>query len=126
MPSIKMTLDFDSKTLGNNLESFGPKVDGQIHAVMDYQSTKALSHMRTTAPWRDRTGNARSGLSTQVLWKPMSEHVIRLFHRVPYGIYLETRWAGRYSVILPTIQRFGPDTMRLLQKLFNRLGPGGA
>ena len=117
-----MTLDFDSKTLGRNLESFSPKVDGMIHAVMAYQATAAEAHMKTTAPWRDRTGNARSGLSAVVLWTPMVSHMIRLFHRVPYGIFLEVRWAGRYAIILPTIQRFGPDTMRLMQKLFNRIG----
>lgn len=125
MPKINLTLDFDSKTLGRNLAQMGPKVDGYIHAVMAYQATAAEAHMKMTAPWTDRTGNARSGLNTEVKWDPMVSHVIRLFGRVPYQIYLETRWAGKYAVILPTIQKFGPDTMRLLGKMFGRLGSGG-
>lgn len=125
MPKLNMSIEFDSNRLGRNLKEFSPKVDGMIHAVMDYQATAAEAHMKTTAPWRDRTGNARSGLGTQVIWNPMVSHVIRLFHRVPYGIYLETRWAGKYAVVWPTIQRYGPDTMRLLSKLFSRLGNGG-
>ena len=80
--------------------------------------------MKTTAPWTDRTGNARSGLSSKVDWVPKKLHAIHLFHRVPYGIFLEVRWAGRFAVILPTIRQFGPDTMRLLSKLFARLGGG--
>lgn len=119
-------MDFDSRRLGRNLEQLPAKIDGQIHAVFEYQSTKVVRHMKTTAPWRDRTGNARSGLGTEVEWVPQTSHAIRLFHRVTYGIFLETRWAGRYAVILPTIERFGPDTMRLLNKLFAKLGGGGA
>jgi hypothetical protein len=121
---FKITVKFDDRILGKNLATLSEKVDGQIHAVMSYQATKAESHMRTTAPWTDRTGNARSGLSTDVGWVPGKSHSINLFHRVPYGIFLETRWAGKFAVILPTIQQFGPDTMRLLSRLFSKLGGG--
>jgi len=121
---FRMSLDFDTDPLGRNLSTLDDKVDGAVHAVMSYQATKAESHMKTTAPWTDRTGNARSGLRTEVGWVPRKSHSIRLFHSVPYGIFLEARWAGRYAVIIPTIQQFGPDTMRLLGKLFGKLGGG--
>lgn len=118
-------MDFNSKTLNRNLNSMSPALDGMIHAVVDYQATKAASHMKTTARWTDRTGNARNGLSAQVGWVPQQSHSIRLFHRVSYGIFLEVRWAGKYAIIAPTIQKFGPDTMRLLSKLFRKLRAGG-
>ena len=125
MPSgLGITMDFNSHTLGRNLRTLPAKVDGQIHAVMEYQSTKALGYMKTNARWTDRTGNARQGLGTKVLWVPQVSHAIKLFHRVTYGIFLEVRWAGRYAIILPTIQIYGPDTMRLMSKLFSRLGGG--
>lgn len=101
------------------------RVDGMVHAIMDYQSTKALSYMKVNAKWTDRTGNARNGLGTEVGWIPRVSHSIRLFHRMWYGIFLEVRWAGKYAIILPTIQQFGPDTMRLLEKLFRKLNGGG-
>lgn len=122
--AVNVTLDFDRRQLGRNLERLPDEVDGMIHAVMVYQSTKALGHMKTTAKWTDRTGNARNGLGTAVEWVPKERHTIRLFHRMWYGIFLETRWAGRFAIILPTIQQFGPDTMRLLDKLFRKLGGG--
>ena len=126
MPSpsggLSVTLDFDRRNLGRNLEALPDEVDGMVHAVMEYQSVKAVAHMKTTAPWTDRTGNARNGLSSEVGWNPRESHSIRLFHRMWYGIFLETRWAGRYAIILPTIQLYGKDTMRLLTKLFQRLG----
>ena len=96
-----------------------------MHAIFEYQATKALGYMKTTAPWTDRTGNARSGLGADVEWIPLSLHKMRLFHRMWYGIFLETRWAGKYAIILPTIQKFGPDTMRLLDKLLARIGASG-
>lgn len=127
MPNgVVPTLKFDRRNLSRNLEDLPDQVDGYIHAVMEYQSTKALAHMKTTAKWTDRTGNARNGLGSHVEWEPKKLHVIRLFHRVTYGIFLEIRWAGRYAIIGPTIEKFGPDTMRLLDKMFRKLGRGGA
>lgn len=124
--AVSMSLEFDKNAkLSRNLATLPDEIDGMVHAIMEYQSTKALSHMKTTAPWTDRTGHARSGLGTKVDWVPRESHTMRLFHRVSYGIFLETRWAGRYAIILPTIQQFGPDTMRLLNKLFRKLGSGG-
>lgn len=117
-----VTLDVTSGTLGRNIEHLPDKIDGYIHAVMVYQSAKAKTYMQTEASWIDRTGNARNGLSANTGWKPKKSHTITLFHRMPYGIFLETRWAGRYAIILPTIQKFGPDTMRLLEKMFRNLG----
>lgn len=121
---IGVTVKFDTRSLGRSLETLPDRIDGQIHAVMVYQSIKALGHMKTTAPWTDRTGNARNGLGSDVGWIARKSHQIKLFHRMPYGIFLETRWAGRYAIIRPTIELFGPDTMRLLEKLFRRLGRG--
>lgn len=122
---LDATLKFDRRNLSRNIERLPEQVDGYIHAVMEYQATKALAHMKTTAPWTDRTGNARNGLGSAVEWEPRKSHAIRLFHRMWYGIFLETRWAGKYAIILPTIQKFAPDTMRLLEKMFRRLGTGG-
>lgn len=122
---LRGSFTIDDRRYRRALQEFGPKVDGYIHATMDYQSGKMLTHAKVNAKWRDRTGNARSGLSTEVGWQPMVSHSITLFHRVTYGIFLETRWAGKYAIILPTIQLFGRDTMKLLSKLFRKLNTGG-
>lgn len=122
---ISFSLEINSQTLRRNINELPEKVDGAIHAVMVYQSGHAVSYMKTNAKWTDRTGNARNGLDSAVLWNPGVSHAIRLFHRMWYGVFLESRWAGKYAIILPTIQRFGPDTMSMLQHLFRRLGSGG-
>lgn len=121
---ISARLDFNANNLGRNINKLPEKVDGYIHTVMVRQSISAVAYMKVNARWTDRTGNARNGLSTEVEWKPKELHAIRLFHRMWYGIFLETRWAGRYAIILPTIQKFGPETMQLLDRLFRKLGGG--
>jgi hypothetical protein len=122
---ISITLTLDGRTLQRKLKALPAQADGYIHAVMVYQASKGESAMKTAAPWTDRTGNARSGLSAKVGWVPNVSHSIHLFHRVFYGIFLETRWSGKYAIILPTIRRLGPDTMRMVSKMFAKLGNGG-
>lgn len=122
---IGVTVKFDTRSLGRSIETLPDRIDGQVHAVIVYQSIKAQSHMKVNAKWTDRTGNARNGLGVSVDWVPRTTHAIHLFHRMWYGIFLETRWAGKYAIIRPTIEIYGPDTMRLLNKLFRKLGTGG-
>lgn len=122
---LRGRLEIDDRRFRRALAEFGPKVDGFIHATFDYQSHKMLGHAKVNAPWTDRTGNARNGLSVEVGWVPLVSHSIRLFHRVTYGIFLETRWGGRYAIILPTIRLYGRDTMRLLNKLFAKMKTQG-
>lgn len=122
---LRGSFEFKDDRLRRELEEIGPKVDGYIHAVFEYQGSKALTHAKTNAPWTDRTGNARAGLGVDIGWVPMESHSLTLFHRMPYGIFLETRWGGRYAIILPTIRLFGRDTMRLLNKLLAKIRTQG-
>ena len=84
------------------INQMGPKVKRGMVAGANITKTQAISHMRSTAPWTDRTGAARAGLNADVQVATNSVALI-LYHSVPYGIYLETRWGGRYAVIRPAI-----------------------
>jgi len=119
------TFTYDNKTLQRNLEELPDRVDAYVHATVDYGSQKVVAYAKQNATWTDRTGAARSGLRTITEWVPRKRHAIVLFHSVTYGIWLEVRFAGRYAIILPTLQVQGPEVMRLLNKLFDRLGTGG-
>jgi hypothetical protein len=116
---------FDDTILRRRLEDLPDRLDAYVHATVDYGSQKVVAYAKQNAKWRDRTGAARSGLRTVTEWEPRKRHAIVLFHSVTYGIWLEVRFAGRYAIILPTIQVMGPEVMRLLNKLFSRLGSGG-
>ncbi|MDQ7034353.1 MAG: hypothetical protein Q9P01_05810, partial [Anaerolineae bacterium] len=51
----------------------------------------------------------------------LSNDTVRLYLShglVDYGIYLETKYAGRYAIIWPTIQRHLPEIQKMLQEIF--------
>lgn len=87
-----------------------------IGAAAKYIATASEKHMRSNAPWTDRTGNARAGLHATVQGSGNTTAVI-LYHSVPYGIWLETRWSGRYAIINPTIEVMAPKFIDMVGRL---------
>lgn len=102
------------------LKAMPAKLDAGLAALMAMQSQKVQTAARNDAPWQDQTGNARQGLTAKA-FKDERGHGIVLFHTMPYGIWLETRWSGRYQVIVPTIQTQGPQVMDSVKTLMARL-----
>jgi hypothetical protein len=100
---------FDFNTLSPNLKRLLPLVDAAVDIVFDAEAARAESMMRENAPWTDRTGNARAGLKAEHKAVPMVSHELILFHSMPYGIWLEVRWSGRYAIIGPTMITVGQD-----------------
>lgn len=109
-------LSFQNTELFDNLDTGDATVQRKIRSVMEYQAPKVEAHMKFNAPWTDRTGNARQGLATQA-FEEGTNHGIVLYHQVPYGIFLEVRWSGRYAIIEPTIEVMGPQVMASLQNI---------
>ena len=68
------------------------------------------------APWTDRTGNARQGLTAQSFAGDTMLKIV-LFHTMSYGIWLEIRFGGRYAIIMRTLQEFFPQLMSALAAL---------
>lgn len=98
------------------LDEFDPKVRRGILAAAHFTAPLAESFMKSQAPWTDRTGAARNGLGTKV--EASGDRVaIILFHSVPYGVYLETRWGGKYAIIEPAMAATGPLFIEAIQRL---------
>lgn len=74
-------------------------------------AVEALDYAQANAPWEDITGDARSGLDVDVR---MEGEVIvwEMSHSVDYGLYLETRWNGKFAIIMPTLEMFAPQIGR--------------
>lgn len=105
--------DFDSLT--PNLRRLLPAIDAGVDLAFDTMVPVAETYMRFNAKWTDRTGNARNGLRATHVAQPMVRHELIVFHTMPYGIWLEVRWSGKYAIIAPTLQVIGPDLMRRVQ-----------
>lgn len=90
-----------------NLAGFDDKARRAIKASAQYVAPQAEAWMKNNAKWTDRTSAARNGLSAKVVDSGNSVAIV-LYHSVPYGVYLETRWGGKYAVIEPTIHVMAP------------------
>lgn len=89
-------------------------VDEGIEALLEQVAEEMQEYARSHASWDDRTGEARSGLTAEVVDEGLFSNSIVLYHTVDYGIWLEIRWNGKYAIIVPTIEHFGPIIMSSL------------
>lgn len=78
------------------------------------------NYMKLNAPWDDQTGNARNGLAARA-YQDKDEIGIVLYHQVSYGIWLETRFGGKYAIIEPTIEAMSPKVMARYERILDRL-----
>jgi hypothetical protein len=122
MAKGEFTFELDMKPLLRGVKILDAQTDRGVAGVVEYWDSRIESHMKLKAPWTDRTGNARSGLFAKAGHLPGIRHWIDLGHRVPYGIWLEVRWGGKYAIVIPTLISYGPKVMATMTKLFARLG----
>ena len=115
--SVVMTSD----TLSPGLKTFPLKLNSAVAKTMDYWAPQVESYARSNAPWTDRTGNARSGLHAETEHNGNISHSIHLFHTMPYGIWLEVRFDGRFAIINPTIDIMGHRLMATFRGLMGKL-----
>lgn len=116
----RISFTFDDRRMRQKVQSMDSRVNQAIGAVVDYHGLLGEGAMRSNAVWTDRTGAARSSLSTDVEHSG-SKHTITFAHGVHYGIWLEIANSGRYQVIMPTIREVGPMLMNNLRGLLSRI-----
>lgn len=122
---VQMSWQNDEKIMGIVKET-DARVKRVITGQFMYHSDLATAHAKINAPWKDQTGNARSGLFSGVsigvnqdFWE------LYLAHSVFYGIYLETRFSGKYQIISPTILFIGKLIIDRMTSAFDKMGMSG-
>jgi hypothetical protein len=136
MANSKMKFTMDLGELRLKSQALYPKLSAGLNALMEYEARNCEADMRSNAPWEDQTGNARNGLFAKRFGSSRGggernargqflsagdTFGIVLYHSVPYGIFLETKWSGRYAVILPTVAKHGPSVMSGAQNILRKL-----
>ncbi len=77
-------------------------IDDDVERELRAAGKQALTYMRASHAWRNRTGAAEARLNVESIGGlPAHVHGIRLAHGVPYGVYLEFKHGGRWGVIRP-------------------------
>ena len=107
---------YNPRELKISIQKFPKNLDAFVSEAIEYHAVRGEAMMRKSAPWTDRTGNARNGLRA-IPVHDSGTHAIVLAHGVSYGIWLEVRWDGRYAIIMPAVERFAPRMLELVAKL---------
>jgi hypothetical protein len=104
------------------LDNYVIRIHETIKAVADYFAPQLETYAKDNAPWTDRTGNARQGLTGLVDDVAVSIVDLYLTHSpaIFYGKFLELSYSGRYSIILPTMEAHYDNIFKLLQQALDR------
>lgn len=116
-----MGITINRNTIDDGLRDFDDDVAEAVKIMLNYWAARAITQMRLEARWTDRTTNARNGLNAQVFDEGDGGATLVLYHSVPYGIWLEVRWSGRYAIVGPTLNNIAPQVMRSIADGIGRL-----
>ena len=86
----------------------GPDWDKVVEDYLNDVKSEVQGYAQENAPWEDRTGAARDGLTTTVQNNDGSVS-LELSHTVDYGLWLEVIQNGRFAILLPTLEALGPQ-----------------
>lgn len=116
----RVSFEFDDKRLRQNVRALPAKIERKVSAVVDFTAAEGEIYLKTGAPWTDRTGAARSGL-TAIPSGGGSQWEILMAYSVYYGIWLEIANDSRYAIITPAMRIVGAKLMSNLQGLLDSL-----
>lgn len=106
--------------LAKDLIAWRVRLESAIVILAQYFAQKMQDEARRNAPWQDRTHAARGGLfGITELTAARDGVAIYLCHTMSYGVYLELANAGKYQILLPTIERNLPEIERQLKRLLS-------
>lgn len=102
-----------------NTHLYADQIRAAVRMIAAFFQVHFETYAKTYAPWTDRTGNARQSLHSFV--EEVSRDVVDLYisHGMEYGIQLETRFAGRYAILWPTVQKHLPEIKGMLERVFS-------
>lgn len=90
------------------VDAYVAAIRSRVRMLVDYYAAVIEAWMKENAPWTDRTSNARQTLAAQVEELAHDMLSILLAGGVDYFVYLELGHQGRYAIIAPALDRFGP------------------
>ena len=119
--SSVFTPSIQGSTLARGLRNYPKYTRDRIAQRMENLAKEAERYMRRNAPWDDRTGAARKRLRAEVTtsfeqWQRNRVDIV-LSHGVSYGIWLEVRWNGKYAIVGPTLEVYGPKAMQSIERI---------
>lgn len=119
--SLNLTMNLTKSALKLNLDTLGNKFDVLLRVYMTTKAPQIESYMKQNRKWVDRSSMAKTTLNAKFSKPSKDVYRITLAHGMDYGIWLELANEKKYAIIEPTINVSGPQMMKELQGLLNKL-----
>lgn len=105
-----------NQTIPQMAEAYAQAIFSATAQVAEAKAREMEVWAKANAPWQDRTGAARNGLSARVEGSRDNTTIV-LSHGVDYGLWLEISNGGRYAIIAQAVDVFGASLMDDLQRM---------
>jgi hypothetical protein len=90
-----------------------------VRRIAHRRAVEIEEWMKANHLWQNITGAAEVGLESYVEQVGMDMVHIILEHGVSYGIFLELANGGRYAIITPALDYFGPQIWNDVQAMLS-------
>ena len=106
--SVTLTWTVSPDVLAHGIGHYAEQLLLRVFGLAQVFAARIEAQAKAGAIWTDRTGNARQGLTARA-FKEATAVTLVLFHAMEYGIWLEVANAGKYAIILKTLEsNYGP------------------
>ena len=102
---------------------YAAELEQEIVALAQRITDEITAYMQSNAPWTDRTGDARASLFSVVQHEAKQMVTILLSHGslIEYDIYLELAHQGRFAIIAPSVDVWGPRVFQEVRAIVQRI-----
>lgn len=112
----------DNRTVAEvtaNIKKFDEKMRAGLLLITKQVAKNMQEWAKNNAKWTDQTGNARKGLTASAEWENYIELVVKMSHKVDYGIWLELAHEKKYSILQPAIEKYKNEFISEWEKIIN-------
>jgi hypothetical protein len=114
--SMRLVWHVPPPVLAKGIGEYPKRMLDAVFALAQYFAARIEAFAKQNAPWTDQTGNARQGLTARAFREATAVTIV-LFGAVHYQIWLEVKNAGRYAIILRTLETHYAPYMQAIERL---------
>ena len=92
------------------LDRYGENVAASLIDTLSHSAENMEIYAKANRPWTDRTGNARRTMEG-VFARDGDRFTAGVEGHMPYSVFLELGFDGRYAILAPTVRHFAPDVL---------------
>lgn len=94
-------------------------LEKQLDAIVQKYAPLIENWMKEQASWTDRTGHARQSLRAEVEYEVNEIYLYLYYEDIEYDVFLEYANSGRYSILAPALDYWGPILWREVKALMS-------